>query len=94
MEDYYDKVYILDTFIPWQVTVHIKEMGKSRKQKRIGGAVARPGPLDKQIAQDEVAHPTNRKKTRNERRDIDDKVSYRNYLHVLWLSWTKCRWEF
>ncbi|KAK3872362.1 hypothetical protein Pcinc_022579 [Petrolisthes cinctipes] len=47
-------------------------MGKSKKMKRMGGSVSRPGPLDKQITEDELAQPSTRKKIRNERKDGDD----------------------
>lgn len=47
-------------------------MGKVKKLKRMGGKVSCPGPLDEQMAREEVARPTGRIKIRKERRDGDD----------------------
>ncbi|XP_042239929.1 bystin-like [Homarus americanus] len=47
-------------------------MGKVKKLKKLGGRVSRPGPLDEQLARDEVARPSGRIKIRTERKDGDD----------------------
>lgn len=47
-------------------------MGKIKKLKKLGSKVSRPGPLEQQLAKDEIAQPTGRKKTRPLRKDDDD----------------------
>ncbi|XP_050693156.1 bystin-like [Eriocheir sinensis] len=47
-------------------------MGKAKKLKKLGSKVSRPGPLGDQLARDEVAQPTGRKKDRPLRKDGDE----------------------
>ncbi|KAG0702077.1 Bystin [Chionoecetes opilio] len=47
-------------------------MGKTKKMKKLGSKVSRPAPLGDQLAKDEVAQPSGRRKARPHRKDEDD----------------------
>ncbi|XP_063883054.1 bystin-like isoform X2 [Scylla paramamosain] len=48
------------------------DMGKVNKMKKLGSNVTRPGPLGEQLARDNFAQPTGRRKARPARKDGDD----------------------